>query len=193
MAREISLAVNWIRSIESQVQASQAVAAELDSPLLVKERFCQWMPIQESCFVPGNCLGHARCIESICSHEQISVSLIRFVRQHLWTPWFRDDSVQNAYLMQALSTQDSSILDDEPFRQLCLVTFQVTTHSKPDETIPVHTVNQEFATMGEDACTAHPLFEVMIQEMITDNEFESLSCILHPIPATPSKLERVFR
>ena len=48
------------------------------------------------------------------------MSLIRFVRQHLWTPWFRqmirDDSVQNSYLMQAVGTQDSPIFDDELFR-----------------------------------------------------------------------------
>ena len=85
-------------------------------------------------------------MESICSHEQISVPVIRFVRQHLWTPWFRwmirDDSVQNSYLMQAVGTQDSSILDDESFRQFRIVAFQVTTHSEPDVIIPVHRVKQ---------------------------------------------------
>ena len=105
------------------------------------------------------------------------MSLIRFVRQHLWTPWFRwtirDDSVQISYLMQAVGTEDSPILDEEPLRQFRFVAFQVTTHSKPDVIIPVHKVKQEFATMGEDACTEHPLIEVMIQEMITDGEFKS--------------------
>ena len=79
------------------------------------------MPSQESCFVPGSDFGLARRSESICSHEQISVSLIRFVRQHLRTHWFRwmirDDSVQTSYLMQVVGTQDSSILDQTPRRK----------------------------------------------------------------------------
>ena len=90
-------------------------------------------------------------------------------------------------------TQDSTILDDEPFRQFCPVTFQDTTHSKPDTIIPVHEVKQELTTMGEDACTEQHLFKVMIQEMITDSEFESLSRVSHPIPAAPSQQARVFR
>ena len=78
---------------------------------------------------------------------------------------------KNSYLMQAVGTQDSPILDDEPFRQFRFVAFQVTTNSKPDVIIPVHKVKKEFDTMGEDAFTEHPLFEVMIQDMITDSEF----------------------
>ena len=58
--------------------------------------------------VPRSGFALARRSESICSHEQISVSLIRFVRQHLRTPLFRwmirDDCVQNSYLMQAVGT-----------------------------------------------------------------------------------------
>ncbi len=105
----------------------------------------------------------------------------------------RDDSVQNSDLMQTVGTRNSSILDDESFRQCRFVAFQVTTHSEPNVIIAVHKVKQEFATMGEDACTEHPLFKVMIQEMITDSKFKSLSCVSHPIPATPSKQARVFR
>ena len=109
-------------------------------------------------------------LDAVSQYAAMSKSgapLIRFVREHLRTPWLR--------WMIRDGTKDSSILDDEPLRQLCLVTFQVATHSKPDVIIPVHELKQEFATMGEDACTEHPLFEVMIQEMITDSEFESLS------------------
>ena len=105
----------------------------------------------------------------------------------------RDDPVQDVFLMQAVGTQDTSFLDYEPLKQLCPATIQVATHSKPDVIIPVNEIKQEFATMGEDACAEHPLFEVMIQEMITDSEFKSLSCISHPIPAAPSQQARVFR
>ena len=47
--------------------------------------------------------------------------------------------------------------------------------------------------MGEDASTEHHLFKVMIQEMITESEFESLSRVSHPISAAPSQQARVFR
>ena len=150
------------------------------------------MSRQEVCFVPGNCLALARHIGSMCSHEQISVPLIRFVRQHLWTPWFRwmirDDSVQNSDLMQAVSTQDSSILDDESFRQFRFVAFQVVTHSEPNVIIAMHKVRQEFATMGEDACTEHPLFKVMIQEMITDTN--SKACPASRISYQPRRASK---
>ena len=123
-AREISLAVNWISSlIENQVQASHAVAAELDSSLLVQESPASGCRARKAALSQGMALALLD-IESICSHDQISVSLIRFVRQHLWTPWFRwmirDDSVQNSYLMQAVGTQDHPTLDDELFRQFRL-------------------------------------------------------------------------
>ena len=125
------------------------------------------------------------------------MSLICIERQHLGTPWLRwmirYDPVQNANIMQDVGTQDTSILDDERFRQFRFVTFQVATHFQPVVIISVHEVKLEFATMGEDACAEHPLFESMIQEMITDNEFKSLSCISHPIPASPSPQARVFR
>ena len=100
------------------------------------------MSSQGVCFIARNWLALDGHIESIRSHEQISVPLIRFVRQHLRTPWFcwtiRDDSDQNSDLMQTVGTQNSSILDDESFRQLRFVTFQVTTHSEPNINIAVH-------------------------------------------------------
>ena len=79
-------------------------------------------------------------------NEQISVPLIRIVRQHLWTPWFRwmirDESVQNSDLTQAVGTEESSILDDESFTQFRFVAFQVTTHSESNEIIAVHKIKE---------------------------------------------------
>ena len=50
----------------------------------------------------------------------------------------REDSVQNSDLTQAVGSQDSSILDDESFRQFRFVVFQVATHSQPNVIIAVH-------------------------------------------------------
>ena len=100
---------------------------------------------------------------------------------------------KNSYLMQPVGNKDSSILNDEPFRQFCFVTFQVATHSKPDVIIPVHEVKQEVLRWAKTHVLKHPFFEVMIQEMITDREFESLSRVSHLTPAAPSQQSRVFR
>ena len=132
------------------------------------------MSSQEVCFVPKNWLALTQHSDSIRNHEQINVLLNHFVRPHLRTPWFcwmiRDDSVQNSDLMQTVGAQNYSILDDGSFRQFRFLTFQVTTHSDPNIVIAMHKVKQEFATMGENASTEHPLFKIMIQEMITDNK-----------------------
>ena len=130
MAREISLAVNWIPG-RSRAKYKHLIQL-LRNPT---RRFSSKNGPASGCRARKAALsqGIALALFDALSPYAVSVSLIRFVRQHLWTPWFRwmirDDSVQNSYLMQAVGTQDSPILDDEPFGQFRFVAFQVATPS----------------------------------------------------------------
>ena len=137
MACEISLAVNWM-SGRSRARYKHLMQLLRNST----RRFSSKKGPASGCRARKFALSQGIGLPlldtlSPCAAKSRSAwPLIRFVREHLRTPWFRwmirDDSVQNSDLMQTVGTQDSSILNDESFRQFRFVAVQVTTHSEPN-------------------------------------------------------------